>query len=282
MQNISPRKSYTFYSIHIPIILLAVGLFFGTTHLTRKVIRSTETGSVLSKSTKGNSGKEKPQKPDTAAANKPDKGSNTNNGNSGDVTTTSGNKGKKKTPSADEGGTDIVVKDKPGKGVPKTKKATIEDVAQIQEDLGNTEVAEELADASEDYENLDELEDTVEEVTTKPKWKKFLFGSDYKNLGQLRSSVVQNRNTIRKLTKTAQKVEGEDSQLMLQQQIHQMEQEQEQMRAVIEENEDGFSMFGWVSRWMRGYEKGVSLDADSSDVDMEDVDESSEATESVE
>ncbi|HBI16734.1 MAG TPA: hypothetical protein DDY52_01050, partial [Candidatus Moranbacteria bacterium] len=46
----------------------------------------------------------------------------------------------------------------------------------------------------------EEVSTAIEEVENNGNLRKFIFGPDYKNLGQLRSELVQNRNQIRKLT----------------------------------------------------------------------------------
>lgn len=94
-------------------------------------------------------------------------------------------------------------------------------------------------------------EDTVQsmvKVQNRSRVRTFFFGPDYKNLGQLRSEMVQVRNRIAQLNRLVEKAEGEDSKLALQEQIQQMEEEQTRINNFIQENEDKFSLFGWVKK----------------------------------
>jgi hypothetical protein len=59
----------------------------------------------------------------------------------------------------------------------------------------------------------------MEKVQTRSKIKTFLVGSDYKNLGELRSELVQNRNRIEQLTQTMSKIKNATDQIDLQNQI---------------------------------------------------------------
>src|SRR4030042_6912175 len=94
-------------------------------------------------------------------------------------------------------------------------------------------------------------EDTVqsmEKVQNRSRVRTFFFGPDYKNLGQLRSEMVQVRNRIEKLNRLMEQAEGEDNKLALEEQIQEMEQEQTRIENFIQENEDKFSLFGWVKK----------------------------------
>ncbi|MDP1845797.1 MAG: hypothetical protein Q8L09_03540 [Candidatus Moranbacteria bacterium] len=88
----------------------------------------------------------------------------------------------------------------------------------------------------------------MEQVQTRSKIKTFLFGSDYKNLGALRSEMVQTRNRIRQLTELVDKAENEETKQTLQEQIQQLEQEQTKINSFITENESKISLFGWLAK----------------------------------
>ena len=88
----------------------------------------------------------------------------------------------------------------------------------------------------------------MEQVQSRSKIKTFLFGSDYKNLGALRSEMVQTRNRIRQLTELMNKAEGEETKQQLQEQIQLFEQEQAKINQFIAENESKISLFGWLAK----------------------------------
>jgi len=130
----------------------------------------------------------------------------------------------------------------------------LQEVAEEEEEVGNEEVSDELEEIIEEEEEVkDDVVEAIEEVESRNKFKTFLIGSDYRNLGALRSSLVHDRNQIRKLTKTAEKVGGEGSSAAIEEQMAVLLQERERIKDVIVENEEGFSILGWVFRFLSGY-----------------------------
>jgi len=86
----------------------------------------------------------------------------------------------------------------------------------------------------------------MEKVQTRSKIKTFLFGSDYKNLGTLRSETVQTRNRLEQLNKVMENVQNEGDKTELQNQIQTLEQEQTKIENFIKAQESTFSLFGWL------------------------------------
>ncbi len=93
----------------------------------------------------------------------------------------------------------------------------------------------------------------IEEVEKTNKFMKLLVGSDYKNLGQLRSSLVRNRNQIRQLTSLMERTTDEAEKTAISEQLVSLMQEKERIKTVISDNEEGFSLLGWAFRFLSGY-----------------------------
>jgi DNA-binding Lrp family transcriptional regulator len=93
----------------------------------------------------------------------------------------------------------------------------------------------------------------MEKIQNRNKIRTFLFGSDYRNLGALRSEMVQTRNRLRQLNQLMEQTENEESKLELQNQIQEMEQEQLRIENFIREQEGKFSLFGWLLKFVSGY-----------------------------
>lgn len=85
----------------------------------------------------------------------------------------------------------------------------------------------------------------MEKVQTRNKVKAFLIGTDYKNLGALRSEMVQTRNRLEQLNKLIENVQNEEEKTELQNQIQALEQEQTKIENFVKDNESKFSIFGW-------------------------------------
>lgn len=137
----------------------------------------------------------------------------------------------------------------------KTVIANLEEVALVEEEVGNDGVSEEITEAAEGIET--EVVDSVEPIDAieeRPAWKNFLLGPSYKNLGQLRSSLVHSDNGIRKITKNMARVEGAESDTALQAQLGELNRERDRIVSFIKEQEQNFSLFGWLSKLINGYE----------------------------
>jgi hypothetical protein len=121
----------------------------------------------------------------------------------------------------------------------------------------------------------------VKKVQSRSAWKRFLFGPDYKNLGQLRSGLVHMDNGIKKLEKTIEKSEGGVSD-SLEFQLKELVGQREGIVTMIRERESGFSLFGWVSKLLTGYQGGViediEIDTGKTDIEIEDSVEESQET----
>lgn len=86
----------------------------------------------------------------------------------------------------------------------------------------------------------------MEKVQTRSKVKTFFIGSDYKNLGGLRSEMVQTENRLEQLNKLMENTENAGDKTELQNQIQLLQQEQTKIESFINANESKFSLFGWL------------------------------------
>lgn len=147
----------------------------------------------------------------------------------------------------------------------------LDEVAVSENSEGNVEVGEELQEIAETEEEVvEDVVEVIEEIEGENKFKVLLIGTDYKNLGKLRSNLVHNRNQIRKLTKTTEKVQSEESNLAIQEQLIVLTQERERIKDVIEENESQFSVLGWIRKFLSGY-VSEPLDTEAEEELLEEV-----------
>ncbi|MFA6048152.1 MAG: hypothetical protein WCV59_03955 [Parcubacteria group bacterium] len=93
--------------------------------------------------------------------------------------------------------------------------------------------------------------DLINAVENRNKVKTFFIGTSYKNLGELRSQMVQTRNQIEQLKQLAEKAENEGDRTELQNQIQVLELEQTNINNFITQNESKFSLFGWAVKLFR-------------------------------
>ena len=85
----------------------------------------------------------------------------------------------------------------------------------------------------------------IEKINSRSKIKTFLIGSDYKNLGALRSEIVKTTNRIDQLNRT---IENATDTAEMQTQIQTLEQEQVKIENFIKAQEGKFSLFGWLAK----------------------------------
>jgi len=95
----------------------------------------------------------------------------------------------------------------------------------------------------------------IEKVQSRNKIKAFLIGTDYKNLGTLRSEMVQTRNRLEQLNRLMENVQNEGDKTELQNQIKTLEEEQAKIESFIKAQEGKFSLFGWLAKFLSGYKK---------------------------
>lgn len=91
-------------------------------------------------------------------------------------------------------------------------------------------------------------EEALKKIQTRSKIKTFLIGSDYKNLGALRSFMVQTRNRLDQLNRVMDKATTTPE---IQTQIQALEQEQIKIESFIKTQESKFSLFGWLVKMFK-------------------------------
>lgn len=152
-----------------------------------------------------------------------------------------------------------------GAHISKVKNTTLEikKIAKAEKESGDNETADEVIKSVDDitYNSVDSIK-SLEEVDNRPAWKSFLLGPDYKNLGKIRSNLVQNRNEIRKIEKTIEKNKDEENANTLRARLGELEQERLKIFNYIDEKDDGFSLFGWLAKLMSGYNKNIEDEED--------------------
>jgi hypothetical protein len=88
----------------------------------------------------------------------------------------------------------------------------------------------------------------IEAVQSRSTLKTFFLGSDFKNLGALRSEMVKTRNEIDQLIRLSEKTENPESKTELQNQIIALQVEQAKIQTFVTANEQEFGVIGWITR----------------------------------
>ena len=104
------------------------------------------------------------------------------------------------------------------------------------------EIAHEHASSSE------HISDALQKLERRPVWMIFLIGTDYKNLGELRSELSTTHNRIDRLTRARDRATDLTAQATLDAQIQAIMTRASSTEAFLEQNESKFSVFGWFVR----------------------------------
>jgi hypothetical protein len=108
-------------------------------------------------------------------------------------------------------------------------------------------IGEQVKVVAQEQERVQEkVADQIESIQKRNKIKTFLIGTNYKNIGALRSEMVQVRNRIEQLNRLMEQAENQEDKTSLQEQIQTMEQEAANIDAYLKVNESKFSLFGWL------------------------------------
>jgi len=149
-----------------------------------------------------------------------------------------------------------------GAHISKVKNTALEikKIAKTEKETGNAEVGDEIIKSVDEisYNSVDNI-NSLEEVATRPAWKSFLLGPDYKNLGQIRSNLVKTENQIKNIEKAMEKNMGEEESAALRARLGELEEERLTIFNYIDERDDGFSLFGWLAKLVSGYNKNVEV-----------------------
>lgn len=88
----------------------------------------------------------------------------------------------------------------------------------------------------------------MEAVELRSALRTFLLGTDYKNLGVLRSTLVTTENHISRLNRAVERAADPAVKIDLNAQISALQEEHMKVETFIKDNESKFSLFGWLAR----------------------------------
>lgn len=102
--------------------------------------------------------------------------------------------------------------------------------------------------AKEEDEAKDVVAKAVEEIENRSSIKTFLLGTDYKNIGMIRSEIAKTQNRINRLTELLDTMTSSTGAVTTSVQIQNFTEAQTKLADFIKLNEDKFSLFGWFVR----------------------------------
>lgn len=124
-------------------------------------------------------------------------------------------------------------------------------VVQKLEKIANedNDIESEVKDVAQEEESASEkVKEKMDAVDKRGGFKTFLIGSDYKNLGELRSELVTTDNDLNRLNKAFVKSKDDSVKADLQAQINELTTIKSEAEDFAKSIEDKFSLFGWLVR----------------------------------
>jgi len=103
--------------------------------------------------------------------------------------------------------------------------------------------------AQEESTTTEKIITKMEKIEARNGFKTFLIGTDYKNIGALRSELVTTANNIDRLKKTIDQADNAETKANLNTQITALEATQAKVETFIKANESKFSLLGWLVRF---------------------------------
>jgi ABC-type transporter Mla subunit MlaD len=127
-------------------------------------------------------------------------------------------------------------------------KDKVTDVVQELKELAGKDfnISEEVREVAKELEEFGErAAQALEKIEKRGGFKTFLFGTDYKNIGAIKSELVTAENHINRLMKAAERTVDEIVKTDLSTLVSELKKVSVNAENFIKENEDKFSIFGW-------------------------------------
>ncbi|MFA5831795.1 MAG: hypothetical protein WC878_08290 [Candidatus Paceibacterota bacterium] len=147
------------------------------------------------------------------------------------------------------GNTNVFAKEQGGEKMSEQHRSDVAKVVQGLEKVAGKDagIGEEVkAVAQEEKDGVADVVEKMEKVENRGGFKSFFIGSDYKNLGALRSELVTTQNHIDRLMKSAERASSTEIKAELQTQIDELKGIQTKAEEFIKGQEGKFSLFGWL------------------------------------
>ena len=138
-----------------------------------------------------------------------------------------------------------------GKAMSEQHRSKVAETVQALTDLADKDknIGEDVRVVAQEQESSNErVTKAMKTVEARGGFKTFLIGTDYKNIGALRSELVTTQNSIDRLTKAKERATDDSVKTDLDAQIKALGETNTNALNFIKTNESKFSLFGWFVR----------------------------------
>jgi len=99
----------------------------------------------------------------------------------------------------------------------------------------------------------DQVNQSLDKAESRSGFAKFFVGPNYKELGNVKQAMDQNQVQIQKLNQIAAQINNTSDQTELRNQIQILEAQNTSLGEQLKKDVSGFSLFGWLNRWINKY-----------------------------
>jgi len=139
-----------------------------------------------------------------------------------------------------------------------TRKGQIAEVAEsiveLAEEMEDQTLAEEIRTVvKSQVANFDIINQKIDNAVKRTAFAKFFIGPNYGELKTMKQTMEENKNQIREMEQVMAQIQNESEKIQLANQIITMQNLQLELHDQLGELTRGFSLFGWLNRWVRGF-----------------------------
>ncbi len=98
--------------------------------------------------------------------------------------------------------------------------------------------------------NQERIEANLEKIQNRSGFAKFFIGPNYGEINSAKKALEQNKEQIKRLNEVKNQLSNQGDQQILTEQIRTLEQVDLQINNSLEESQKGFSLFGWMFKWL--------------------------------
>lgn len=132
---------------------------------------------------------------------------------------------------------------------------TIQNLTQTAEKIeeNNPEIGENVKEMiQEQTRSMESVSEALNRIQNRNLILRFLIGPDYNEIEKIKGEIEKNRLRIQELNQVMNQLQNEGQEKEIQEQIQLLEQENTNLKELIEETEGRFSLFGWLVRFFQG------------------------------
>lgn len=143
----------------------------------------------------------------------------------------------------------------------------LQQVATQEKESGKSDVASKIeAVAADQNEARQQVAAEILILENRGRWKTLFIGPDYDTIGKIKDSLSQNKEKIVEVAQLMDSIHSVAAKNSIEQQLTLLMGERQRTKTIIQTYEKKFSLFGWFTRWKKGYKKSSLSDGEEQEI----------------